>query len=276
MKKIILLLSVITLMVTSCSSDNSPAAAAPIDETGNVLLKKTIMTEGSVVTTDVYSYTGKKIIKIASSNGTTTGETQFTYTGDLITKIEIFSNAVLKSKKEYTYQNDKLTQIITYNYNGAQTTKKRTDYVYGIINGNQERAQYEIHSINMSNSQETLYTDGEIFFSGHEIESQLNTDYAVVSGHLIDSWAEYSYDYKKNPTLNIIGYNKLLDNVDATSNANIFNKKLTADAYINGAWGTEITNCKRRYKYNDLLFPYEGKIYNKNEALVSTTQYFYE
>ncbi|MEO8235601.1 MAG: hypothetical protein ABI549_09330 [Flavobacterium sp.] len=275
MKKIILLLSVLILALTSCSK-NEDEPVVPIDQSVNILLKRTVTTRGSVVTTDVYSYNERKIDKIVSNDGIINSETRFTYTGDLITKIEVYSNTVLKSKKEYSYQNDKMTQIITYDYNGTQTTKKRMNYVHDVVNVNQERAHYEIHSINMSNSQETLYTDGDIYFSGREITSQLNTDYPVVSGRLIDSWSEYSHDFKKNPTINIIGYNKLLDNVDGTSTANIANKKLTADAYVNGVWGTEITNYKRTYKYNDLLFPYERKIFTKNVTLDNTTQYFYE
>lgn len=271
MKKVILLVSVIALVVSSCSSDNSPVSA-PVDESGNVLLKKTITTQNSAVTTDVYAYNGFKIDKITSADGVSNKETKFTYTGDFITKIEVSVNTILKSKKEYTYQNDKLTQIIAYDYNGTQTTKKRTNYVHGFHSGTIESAHYETHSINMSNNQETLIADGDIEFSGRAIDNQLNTDYPAT----MDSWAQYDYDAKHNPTRNIIGYDKLLDNVVGTSLGNMANIKLEADAYVNGVLTTVITNYKRTYKYNDLHFPYERKTFTKNATLDYTTQYFYE
>ncbi len=276
MKKIILLLSVVALAFNSCTTSEDSSTPEPIDETGNVLLKKTITTKGSVVTTDVYSYNDKKINKIVSTDGTNNGETRFTYTGDLITKIEVLSNDVLKSKKEYTYQNDKITEIITHEYNGAQTTKKKAVYVHDIINVDEKVANYEIFSINMTNNQETLITDGTIYFSGRTVMSQLNTDYPVIAGRYDDSYSEYTHNFKKNPTLNIVGYAKLFDNVNATSWGNIGNKKLTTDVNVDGVWTTKTMNYKRTYTYNADLFPNQRKSYNKDEELDNTTQYFYE
>lgn len=279
MKKIALLLaSFLVFTFNSCSSSDDAVTQEPEDLSGNVLLKKTITTKGSVVTTDTYFYVGFKIDKILSTNGTNNDETKFTYTGDLITKVEKYSNAILKSKKEYTYQNDKITQVIMYEYSGGTlSAKKKTVYDHHLINGNEEVADYEVFSINLSNSQETIISDGTVYFSGTTVSSQINTDYPIIAGgRYNDKWEEYTYNSKKNPTINIVGYKKLFDNVETTSSGNLGNIKRTADEYVSGSWTTVVSSYKRLFTYNESFFPIERKMYDRNQVLDNTTQFFYE
>ncbi|GAA4765922.1 MULTISPECIES: hypothetical protein [Flavobacterium] len=278
MKKIILLFSFLLFALNSCSSSDDIDTQEQIDLSGNILLKKTITTKGSVVTTDTYFYVGYKIDKILTADGTNNDETKFTYTGDLITKIENYSNAILKSKKEYTYQNDKITQCMKYEYSGGTlSAKKKTVYNHHLINGNEQVADYEVFSINLSNNQETIISDGTVYFSGTTVSSQINTDYPIIAGgRYNDRWEEYTFNVKKNPTINIIGYEKLFDNVEITSDGNLYNIKRTADEYVNGSWTTVVSSYKRLFTYNELFFPIERKIYDRNEVLDNTTQFFYE
>lgn len=277
MKKLIFAFSVVVLVLSSCSKSEETPVPEPIDTTSDVLLKKAVTTRGSIVTTDMYSYVGKKIDKIVSNDGTTNSETKYTYTGDLITKIEFFTNAVLKSKKEYTYQNDKMTGITTYEYNGSVTTKKKTIYNHRLINVNEETAHYKIYSVNMLNNRETLIADGDVYFSGETVSAQLDTDYVSVPSHIMDCYAEYSYgNSKKNPTINIIGYSKLFDNITGSSKGVLGNKKITENVLVNGVSTTQISNYKWTYTYNSSLFPDTRKAFNKNNVLDNTTQFYYE
>ena len=185
--------------------------------------------------------------------------------------------AVLKSKKEYTYQNDKMTQIITYDYNGTQTIKKKETFIHTIVNTNQEVAFYKAYTVNMSNNQETMIGEGEIFLSGNYVTSQFVSDYVVINPELnVDSSAEYTYNYTKNPTINIIGYDKLFDSVLVAAVGNMANRKFSRSRKINGVWTPEIINCKRKYTYNENLFPNQRQIFDKNNILDTTTEFLYQ
>ncbi|WP_300565991.1 hypothetical protein [Flavobacterium sp.] len=273
MKKNILLLFAIVLAFNSCAPGEDTPTPEPTDPSEAVLLKKTITTKGSVVTTDIYSYNGKKIDKIVSSNGTNNNETKFTYTADLITKIEVFSNDILKSKKELTYQSDILKEIITYEYTDTETTKKRTTYVK---NGSEETYFYNIYRVNMSNNEETIITDGVLEYFADELQNHVNTDYPIIAGRYNDTYAQYEYDVKKNPTINIIGNSKLLNNVLMGDGHNMSKKTFTYDVYENGAWAAKTVVYRRTHTYDSLRFPIERKVLTKDGALDYTVQFFYE
>ena len=275
MNKIILLLTIL-FVYNSCANSEEVPVSQPIDLSSNILLKRTVTTKGSVVTTDVYSYIGKKIDKIVSNNGTATTESKYTYTGNLITKIEIYTDAVLKSKKEFQYENNMLTQIVLYEYNGAQVSKKKTKYEYDVLNVNASYAIYKVVSVNINTNQETIISDGQINFFAGVIDEQVNTDYPIIAGRYDDTYSQYVYDGRLNPIKNIIGYSKLLDNVHVYGYHNVKNTTFTKDVYINGVWQAQTNNYKRTYTYNSLKFPTERKIFTKDELLDNTTQFYYE
>jgi hypothetical protein len=86
MKKILLLLSFSVVLLSSCSSDDSsPSESQP-------LLLKT-MTEGDVLfgqTVTHFTYNGNKLVEIFKDGDDDYADV-YTYTGDLITKIEKFA-----------------------------------------------------------------------------------------------------------------------------------------------------------------------------------------
>jgi len=102
MKKLICLFGLFALLLTSCSSSDSSSTT----EESDVLVTRTVETyanDGSTVTTN-YTYSGKKVLKSIDSDGY---YENYTYTGDLLTKAEIFD------------MDDNLIQRETFTYNGS-------------------------------------------------------------------------------------------------------------------------------------------------------------
>jgi hypothetical protein len=107
MKKFILLFCAMALALTSCSSDNDSSPSSDL-----VLLKKTISTDsdGEKITT-IYKYDGNKIVSIIDDAGEF--NRYFTYTGDLITKIEYkLPNGTIDQINTYEYDSNK--RLITF------------------------------------------------------------------------------------------------------------------------------------------------------------------
>jgi hypothetical protein len=138
MKKIVLLLSVVSLVIASCSSDADslpvivPLADSVVDTNG-ILVKKQEYTDTGFPT-EIYNYTysGNKLVKITDQDG---GYSNVTYTGDLITKIEHYDNGnglIANEIFTYTASNKMLTNtykdfdanigtkyVYTYNSDGT-------------------------------------------------------------------------------------------------------------------------------------------------------------
>ena len=102
MKKIIYLFSALILLFVFCYSESHNSSD---DTCVPVLLKKIIETDynGDVFTTN-YFYEGNKIVKTVDDDGY---YEKFYYTGDLITKMEFYSDTDLLEQ----------TDLFTYNVN---------------------------------------------------------------------------------------------------------------------------------------------------------------
>lgn len=236
MKKIIALLSVFTLLVSSCSSDETePTITEPIVETSSGLVKKIIYTDNGDVETHEYTYNGNKLVKI---NYIEDGlyET-YTYTGDLITKTEYFTSiGNLLDKDTYTYNSEgKLTSKLSLNYNFS--TGSKYFYTYN-ANGTITIEKY----VGNLTTQTTLDSTNVLtFLNGNLISENIND---VNMGTYS---ATYTYDNKINPLNNITGYNKLFEDVydfDSSFN-NILSMTDTGFA----------TNYNSVYTYNSSNLP---------------------
>jgi hypothetical protein len=86
MKKLVLALSSLLLVMISCSSNNDETQTTPEDPS-TILLKKELVTEDGVETTSNIIYNGNKLVSAVAVGGY---KTIYTYTGDFITKIELF------------------------------------------------------------------------------------------------------------------------------------------------------------------------------------------
>jgi hypothetical protein len=196
------------VLISSCSSDDSsadtptsPSIDLPIDvKPITVLPKKIIATtveegkSGSITYT--ISYDGNKLKEIALSDAS---RMVYTYTGDLITKVELFYSGNLQSTDVYAYENGKLSsRIRTKAFNA--TSQEKLTFVYnanGTVTVNESRL---VGKEETKSDEPMIYT----FLNGNMVSSE----YTINDGKEILS---STFDDKKSPFVNITGVKHLLD-----------------------------------------------------------------
>ena len=195
MKKILCLFSALTLVLTSCSSDDENASAEE-----NLLLPKTEKysyssnpDENSTVT---YKYDGNKIVSLTYDGEE---QTMFTYTGDLITKavyVESYEEGTRTRITTFTYENNKLKSSLQTNSENAVSITKT--YTYN-ANGTISRVSVVNDPVTKKesvNSSSILTLDANGNITKVEVNNFSDT---------------FEYDTKYNPFKNILGYTSLLD-----------------------------------------------------------------
>ena len=195
MKKLLYLFGAALLVLTSCSKDDETAGAAP--ET--LLPKKIVATDvengSSGSLTYTLSYDGNKLKDISVSDAS---RTVYTYTGDVITKVESFRSSILISTDVYAYEGGKLiSKITTPAFDG--TIQEKLTFVYnanGTVNANESEI---INRQEIKYDTTTLYT----FLNGNIVSSEFNDG----EREKISS----TFDNKKSPFYNITGLKLLLD-----------------------------------------------------------------
>ena len=249
MKKILFLFGALSLLVTSCSSDDN-SSESPVSS-DSVLLQKTITTDsdGEKITT-IYKYDGNKIVSMVDG-----GEFNlyFTYTGNLITKIE------------YRYPDGDIEQINTYSYtaDGKLSTFTRIDPEMDW--GNKEVYKYNadgtVTAVSYSGDSKSQTLKGEtatIKFINGEV-SEIITD---------EDWGshKYTYDTKHNPLKNVIGFDKLAFEDGEADGVN-HNMLTDIDISDDDLWKNST------YTYNKDGYPV--KEVDKGTDTPGTTEFFY-
>lgn len=190
-----ILLSIISLALTSCSSDS--------DSSGNVtLLKKIQSVDLGQNAVHKFYYKGTKLSKVAfdiqgQTNGV--GYDKYAYTNDLITEIKTYSN------------DNQLLAITTLNYNSANQLAEvvkvepsrnygfRTVFNYtlaGIVIVQTFHGNTSVQE-NSTNQTTTFYLlNGEVVKKDY-VSTDMN--YTI----------DYVYDNLKNPFQNVTGYNAI-------------------------------------------------------------------
>ncbi|WP_289665359.1 hypothetical protein [Flavobacterium panacagri] len=243
MKKILCLFGALTLLLSSCSNDESSSDL--------VLLKKTVITnsDGEKFTIN-YKYDGNKIISAIDDSGDTS--LYYTYTGDLITKIE------------FKFPDGTIDQINTFSYNAEG---KLTTFVR--VEPNMDWGHKEVYTYN---------TDGTISVKSYSGDSKTQTaggttsTIKFVNGEVSEIVAitanqpdhKYTYDTKNNPTKNILGMDKIAF-VDGEGNGVKFN--ILTDTADGDLW----TNST--FTYNDQGYP--TKEVDTGSDSLGTSEYFY-
>lgn len=202
MKKILLCLSFSVVLLSSCSSDDSSSS-----ESQPLLLKK--MTEGDVLfgqTVTNYTYNGNKLVEIFKDGDDDFADV-YTYTGDLITKIEKFAvydagtpseDRELLSTDQFAYNANNLLVTFTttsQDFEGDRTTT----YVY-----NGDNTVSFAQNANVPGQPTESLKTGTITVQNGEI-----TRLQVVKE--FDSYTDnYTYDTKNSIFKNVTGYNQLI------------------------------------------------------------------
>ncbi|RTY78247.1 hypothetical protein EKL97_14175 [Flavobacterium sp. LS1P28] len=249
MKKLLCLVTVTLLVITSCSKDES--VSEPVTDTNStepitkVLVKKKIRTySANDIVTTTYKYDGNKIVSASNDGGFVAN---YTYTGNLITKIEERVDNNFQSSQEYTYVDGKLaTEVFKRNYGGTISYA----YTYN-ANGT---ISYKLNQSGTEGSAGILtIVNGNIV----KIETFL---YGILTVTQI-----FEYDNKHNPFKNVLGFNLLID----TYKDMFFPNNRTKDS----ADGPDVNYT---FKYDQNNFPTEKKRNNVSSGGSNDlTQYFY-
>jgi len=272
MKKIITLLSIFLLTITSCNKDDDNAEQT-------ILLKKIINIEGSNTQTGIINYNGNKISEIIYSDDQ---KFVYTYTGDLITKIIAYEGGTIVSTIDYTYENNNLrgsVQNYTSKSNGVSTNRKlRTVYTPksdGTIL--EERFSTDPNTTIETKTANNIYT-----FTNGNLTKEIDTytDFNGTINTTIKVTYIYEYDNKKNPSSTAIGLNKI-EFSDTSSLNNIIKRTISSESTTDGIHFTSQPDQTRNYilSYDANNFLKERK-YNEtnsnNTPATFITQYFYE
>lgn len=254
MKKIILLLSLLLLILNSCSKSDD-------NETVNkntYLLKKkvTSITNASGNPTfsieTNYQYIGNKIYKITSS----TTDIIYTYTGNLISKIENFENNQISFSQILNYDNNnRIENFIVYNY--QDNTAEKTTFTYtsnSIVNFEYFTGDF----ITQNNIQKSgkYYLNSE----GEKIKTE-NFNLGVYQGK-----SEITYGDKNEVFKNVIGFNNNFHFFGSNKNT-LTIKSFDANNNLVDDWIDSTT-----YDANGFPSSYSNTMSNGN---ISKTQFFY-
>jgi len=258
MKKLLYVFSALALIFTSCSSDSDSSSD---DSSGTVLVKKTIVTDadGNVVTTN-FAYNGDKLVSIIDDTPDTPAEPNlrmfFTYTGNLITKIEYkLASGAIDQLDVFAYDANERLISLTRTFPNEPDWGNKETFVHN-ADGTISSSYYSGDAISQTN----LVSTGKVFFTNGNISKIEEYVDGVTTKTNI-----YTYDAKNNPLKNILGMSKIAF-TDGEAEA-INNNMLTSDETSLGASSSVYTYNSGNYPITCVTTDADGE---------ATTQFFYE
>ncbi len=267
MKKLILGLSALVTLFSACSKTDD-VATTPVTATTNYILPKTLTTvnavNGSSSTTQI-TYNGNKIIQ--SIDGTT--KEVYTYTGDLITKVEKINANVVSRTTDYVY-NSSNDLISSLQLSTGNTYKTKIVYTYN----SDGTIGYTESNVDISPVLETIRNIGKLtILNGNIIKREYQTP--VFSGNINGNISTNEYDTKNSFAKNILGFSKLYEFTGANGQNNLIKTTSVSSSSYNGVNNpSNTTITTHSFLYNIDNYPTEQKnFYNGN--LESTSQYTY-
>lgn len=190
MKKFLTVLSIVALVFTSCSKDDSPSE----ENSSLTLVKKMVLTstdedlDSYWNSTINFTYNGSKLVQAIDEDNY---KLVYFYTGDLITKIEYYDGSTLDGQDLFAYNasgklveyrdlqilsNNEIKHVYTYNSNGTVTA---TEYQGTIGNTSAIPVTPDVYT----------FVNGELTSTN--------------SGSI-------TYDSKNNPFKNVTGYQEII------------------------------------------------------------------
>lgn len=255
MKKLFLLLSLVSIVFASCSSDDGTTSEPELTTNGTIL-KRTISSNGPSLYSSDYYYNGNKLQKIVSTSGETI---QFTYTGNLITKTEYYDDGVLKEISNFQYNSDgKITQRLSVN--PVNNNAYRCDFSYN-SDGTVLVKGYDGNSTAQTNQM----VDRKVFLFPNGDVDKIE-EYVVVNGVNHTRTSHYTYDDKNSPSNAILGYNKIKFWDTGTYGNSHNNTSIVFSTTEN----SNTTSTNLTYTYNSYNY-----LVTSNYLGIST-QYFYQ
>jgi hypothetical protein len=244
MKKILFLFSALSIvLLSSCSSDDNNSDGGSSSTALPTKITLTTVDDGKSGTLDyTFTYDGNKLKQIALSDAS---KYVYTYTDNLITKVELFKSSVLTSTDVYEYLNGKLVSKITTGV--ANSNKYKLTFVY--------------------NANGTVNVNESAIVQGQEIKYDTTTLYTFANGNIIST--EYidedgdsekitsTYDNKKSPFANVTGLKLLLDlAIDTEISFDFYsvNNAVTSKTVYTTGGEVETVNYTYTNKYNSSNF----------------------
>lgn len=278
MKKLLPFFGALTLMLISCSSDDSKN-----DSNDVALLIKPSRITYLVGTNELnyfvdYKYDGNKIVSETEDNGHTT---KYIYTGDLITKKEVFDKQLVYST-EYTYTNGKLSSSITKYVNSTSKNLVSDYYDKIIYTYNTDNTVY-YEKITVNSTDGTEQKSGSLgtltFKDGNLIKSVVRVNYGM------PATVTYSneFDIKNNPLKNITGRALLINdyasanNLTKNSGTTVYDKEMELSSHSakrKSSASNEYIGTYT-YTYDSKDFPIEVKSFDTDGVLYETVKYTY-
>jgi uncharacterized protein (UPF0333 family) len=255
MKKKLLYLFSALLVRTSCSNDvtredEDVIVVAPVPvpvPVSQILLTKMIEKNANGTTrTIIYTYDANKIVSQLYNN--TKEGIYYTYTGDLITKMEFkLADGTVEQINTYKYDaNKKLTEF-SRTQPGQEDWDSKDTYVY---NADGTVSVYD----------EDGFKNSTITFLNGEVSEIVSTNSPNF---------KYTHDTKNNPEKNILGMNKIAF-TDGEGNGILHNIITEISSYGDDTTTTTKTS-KMTYNKDD----YPVKSFDNFEDAGTTTEYFY-
>lgn len=180
-------------MLFSCSSNNP--IDTPTVPTTLVFPKSVDIKINNIVEVYNITYLDNKIVQIVSGNY----KQVFTYTGNLITKIEGFDGVNKQHSQDFIYQSNKLMETIYYEYtNNSISSKYKETYNY-ITSSIVDVKNYEVN-----------ITTGIETYNNTEKRTFLNGNITKLEGGWENSVRSYEYDSNPSPFKNVLGFDMLV------------------------------------------------------------------
>ena len=251
MKKIVAFLSLCAITFTSCDGDDNLTPYDPNSSQG-AIVQKIIETDdlGESLTVN-FNYDGNKIESFVDSDA---GSGVFTYTGDLLTRIDYYEGPSLSESDIFTYNSS--GKIISHKMlvHGSDYAE-REDFTHN-ADGTVSYAAFWGSLLEQPNAN----GQGKFFFTDGELSKKETYD-----GAIILSSETYTYDAKNNPWKNVLGLNQafLFQGEVAGINRNLTATSGTTDPH------------SISYTYNTANFPETSTDISALSGQMST-QYFYE
>lgn len=240
MKKILCLFSALSMvLLSSCSSDDNNSDGGSSSTSMPTKITITTVEEGDSGVLDYnFTYDGNKLKQIAISDAS---RYVYTYTDNLITKIELYKSSILMSTDVYEYSSGKLISRITTR--AFSSIQDKLTFVYnanGTVNANESQI---IDGEETTLDTTTVYT----FANGNIISTE------VIYGDEDSEKITSTFDNKKSPFINITGLKLLLDlglDSDFSFDFHSVNNALTSKTVYTSEGEVETAEATYTNKYN--------------------------
>jgi hypothetical protein len=217
------------------------------------------MANGQIFTKTI-TYNGNKIVDVTQQE--TGNKSVYTYTGNLITKVDSYDNiGTLTWTTNYFYNNGNLIKIEKVS-SIAPTIIGRATYTHSSVS----TIDVVYSDVNSNTNEETITWSSKYYFSNGNLVKKEIID--TNNGSYYIATNTYLFDAKNNPFKNVLGFNKIQEDDFNVSVNNLIGGVLSNNQAVS-------TIRKNRYLYNADDFPVERKVYS-DEILLISTQFFYE